>query len=113
MTEPTALDRLDPAPAPEPDPGPPEPGDIEAGVLLDLQAFPEKMRLGAIARTALMLARQLDQTAVMMMPRDVASYVQRIGVAITQLREMSPGEAKGDATDDARERRETRLRAVE
>jgi hypothetical protein len=39
-----------------------------------------------------------------------------IGVAVTQLREMSPGEAKGDATDaarEAREARETRLRVVE
>jgi hypothetical protein len=112
MTEPTELDLLDPAPDPAP-PADPEPGEIEAGVLLDLEAFPAKMRQGAIARTALLLARQLDQMAVAMSPRDVASYVQRIGVAVTQLREMSPGEAKGDSTDAAREARETRLRVVE
>jgi len=112
MSEPTELDLLDPAPDPEAAPEP-EPGDIEAGVLLDLEAFPEKMRAGAIARTALLLARQLDAMAMVMSPRDVASYVQRIGVGVTQLREMSPGEAKGDATDAAREARETRLRVVE
>ena len=112
MSEPTAMDQLDPAPDPEPAPEP-EPGEIEAGVLLDLQAFPAGMREGAIARTALLLARQLDTRADILPPRDVASYVQRIGVAVTQLREMSPGEAKGDATDAAREARETRLRVVE
>lgn len=109
---PTGLDRLDPAPD-LPEPVPPEPGDIEAGVLLDLEAFPPAMRNGAIARSTLLLARQLDDNDVTMMPRDTASYVQRIGVNISLLREMSPGEAKGDATDDARGRRETRLRAVE
>ena len=113
MSEPTALDRLDPAPAPEPDPGPPEPGETEAGVLADLQDFPVKMRQGAHARSALFLARELDAQAGVMMPRDKASYVQRITVNIDKLRELAPGEAKGDATDDARERRETRLRAVE
>jgi len=112
MSEPTELDLLDPAPDPEAAPDP-EPGEVEAGVLLDLEAFPPKMRAGAIARTALLLARQLDARGNIMPPRDVASYVQRIGVAITQLREMSPGEAKGDATDAAREARETRLRVVE
>ena len=110
--EPTELDLLDPAPDPEAVPDP-EPGEVEAGVLLDLEAFPEKMRAGAIARTILLLARQLDTSAAAMPPRDVASYVQRIGVGVTQLREMSPGEAKGDATDAAREARETRLRVVE
>jgi hypothetical protein len=115
MSEPTELDLPGPAPdpVPAPDPEPDEPGEIEAGVLLDLEAFPEKMRAGAIARTILLLARQLDTSAAAMPPRDVASYVQRIGVGVTQLREMSPGEAKGDATDAAREARETRLRAVE
>ena len=112
--EPTELDLLDPAPDPAPVPEPDGPGEIEAGVLLDLEAFPPKMRAGAIARTALLLARQLDARGEIMPPRDVASYVQRIGVAVTQLREMSPGEAKGDSTDAGREARETRLlRAVE
>jgi hypothetical protein len=109
---PTAMDHLDPAPDPVPAPEPERPPSIEEGVLLDLEAFPEKMREGAIARTALLLARQLDAMWPAMSPRDVASYVQRIGVAVTQLREMSPGEAKGDSTDGAREARETRLLRV-
>ena len=115
MSKPTALDHLDPAPDPGsvPDPEPAGPGYNEAGVLADLEAFPEKMREGAIARTSLFLARELDTQAGDMSFRDKASYVQRITVNITALREMSPGEAKGDATDAAREARETRLRAVE
>jgi len=111
MSEPTEMDLLDPAPAPDP----PEPlPSITGGVLLDLAAFPAAMREGAVARTALLLARELDDPVLRtaMSPRDKASYVQRIGVAIAQLREMSPGEAKGDSTDAAREARESRLRLV-
>jgi hypothetical protein len=85
-------------------------GPIERGVRTDLRKMPDDLRKGALAQTALMLSRQLDSSQeYMMQPRDLASFVAQLRHCMTQLREWAPGEARGDATDAARVKRENRL----
>jgi hypothetical protein len=116
---PTALDRLDPAPVssgrPEdPLPSPPgekpyRPGYIERAVMADLRNFPDEFAKGAIGASARRLARELDMGIVV--GRDAAGHAREIRQAVTTLRELAPGERKGDATDDLRARREARMQA--
>jgi hypothetical protein len=118
-TQPSALDMLDPAPVPvtgppQP-PSPPKakpyrPGVIEQAVMADLRNFPDEFARGAIAASARRLARELDTG--MVIGRDAAGHAREIRQAITTLREMAPGERKGDATDDLRARREARMQAA-
>lgn len=82
---------------------------VEDAVLHDLGRLPEDMREGGVARVALFCAQQLDQPPGMLAPRDAAAYLRELRMALTWLREMAPGEVKGDATDEVRERRERRL----
>ena len=77
----------------------------------DLAELPEVMRRGGIARVALMAADVLDEGGLI--PRDAAVFLARVQIALVQLREMAPGEVKGDATDEVRERREKRLASGE
>jgi hypothetical protein len=116
--QPTALDILDPAPVPAvspddaplpPKPKPYRPGTIEQAVMADLRNFPEEFAKGAIGASARRLARELDMGLVV--GRDAAGHAREIRQAITTLREMAPGERKGDATDDLRARREARMQA--
>lgn len=112
---PSELDRLDPAPVPvrPPEPGPrrrPPPrrkGPSETAVLRDLKALPDDLRKGGIAAVALQLAIELD--AGNMSPRDFAGVAAQLRMALVTLREIAPGEARGDHTDEVRERRERRL----
>lgn len=82
-------------------------GPVETAVLTDLAELPPKMRKGGIAAVALYAARALDEGG--MAPRDAAAFAQRVQVALVQLRDMAPGDVKGDVTDEVRERREKRL----
>jgi hypothetical protein len=115
-TQPSALDMLDPAPVPvagppsPPKPKPYRPGVIEQAVMADLRNFPDEFAKGAIAASARRLARELDMG--MVIGRDAAGHAREIRQAITTLREMAPGERKGDATDDLRARREARMQAA-
>lgn len=103
---PTELDRLDPAPrAPRRRRGP-----NETAVRRDLEALPEDLRKGAIAAVALGLARDLDEDG--MTARDKAGMYAQLRMAMVTLREIAPGEAKGDSTDEVRARRERRLQAA-
>lgn len=103
------MDRLDPAPPPprRRAPAKPKAGPNETAVLRDLAALPEDLRKGAIAAVALGLARDLD--TLDMSPRDKTGMYAQLRTAMTTLREIAPGEAKGDHTDEVRERRERRL----
>jgi hypothetical protein len=111
QASPTAMDALDPAPVqPAPArrrPPPRRKGDNETAVLRDLKALPEDLRKGAIAAVALGLARDLDEDG--MTARDKAGMYAQLRMAMVTLREIAPGEAKGDHTDEVRERRERRL----
>lgn len=84
-----------------------DPGPVEQAVRSDLAELPEKMRKGGIAAVALMSARVLDEGGLA--PRDAAGYAREIRLSLAQLREMAPGEVKGDVTDEVRQRREKRL----
>jgi hypothetical protein len=113
---PTAMDALDPAPV-HPAPVHPAParrrppprrrGANETAVRRDLEALPPDLRKGAIAAVALGLARDLDEGG--MTARDKAGMYAQLRMAMVTLREIAPGEAKGDHTDEVRERREKRL----
>jgi hypothetical protein len=110
---------LDPSPVPVTPPVPPapprqppyRPRTIELGVMHDLRNFPEEFAKGAIAATARRLAREID--IGMVAGRDVAGHAREIRQAMITLREMAPGDRKGDATDDLRARREARMQASE
>jgi hypothetical protein len=109
---PSELDRLDPAPkAARPPRAPRAPvrrkGPAETAVLRDLRALPDDLRQGGIAAAALQLARALD--AGDMSPRDLSATAAQLRMSLVTLREIAPGEAKGDHTDEVRERRERRL----
>lgn len=128
---PSAMDLLDPAPylPPEPPPSqadeslirgieerqqdrpkrnaPRRKGPVELAVLRDLKAFPDDLRQGGIAAAALRMAMELD--AGIVLGRDAAGHAREIRQCLVQLREFAPGEVRGDATDEIRERREKRL----
>lgn len=80
---------------------------LEESVRADLAEMPLKMRRGGVARVALSCARILDQGGLS--PRDAAGFMRELRLALAQLREMAPGEVKGDVTDEVKERRERRL----
>ena len=110
------LDRLDPAPVTAPPSPPPLPkprrqpvGPREKGVRHDLRLLPGELRKGGIAAGIIGLAQDLDRGFVI--GRDAASHQREIRQGLTVLREQAPGDRKGDATDDLRERRERRLSA--
>lgn len=80
---------------------------IEESVKADLTEMPVKMRRGGVAKVAISCARILDQGGLS--PRDAAGFMRELRLALAQLREMAPGEVKGDITDEVKERREKRL----
>jgi hypothetical protein len=80
---------------------------LEESVRVDLAALPASMRRGGVARVALMCARVLDEGGLS--PRDAAGFARELRLALAQLREMAPGEVKGDVTDEVKQRRERRL----
>lgn len=109
--EPSELDRLDPAPRPARPPRTPprRKGPAETAVLRDLAALPDDLRKGGIAAVALGLAQDIDSGAGGMSPRDKTGMYAQLRMAMVTLREIAPGEARGDHTDEVRERRERRL----
>lgn len=82
---------------------------MEESVKVDLAQLPEAMRRGGVAHVALRCARIIDEGGLT--PRDAAGFFREMRLALAQLREMAPGEVKGDTTDEIRERRERRLAA--
>lgn len=83
------------------------PGGVEEAVLRDLARLPEDMRGGGVARVALLCGQVLDMGGLA--PRDAAGFARELRLALAQLREMAPGEVKGDITDEVRAQREKRL----
>jgi hypothetical protein len=80
---------------------------MEEAVGRDLAELPQNLRSGGVAAVAIFCARLLDEGGLP--PRDAASYLREIRLSLAQLRELTTGEVKGDATDEVRERREKRL----
>lgn len=77
----------------------------------DLDRLPAELKEGGIAATVLMCARALDEGGLA--PRDAVQLVREIRLSLAYLREIAPGESKGDKTDELRERREQRLAGVQ
>lgn len=100
---PTELDRLDPAPpeGPPPEPLPHRPGALEKATLRDLARLPEDLQGSAIAVTAGILARSLDEGG--MLPRDATGVARELRMCMAQLREWNPAGESGDATDATRD----------
>ena len=116
-TAPSALDLLDPAPAPQREPQPPPVrnrrppvGPREKGVRADLRKMPEELREGGIAAGIIGLAQDLDRGFVI--GRDAAAHAREIRQGLMVLREMAPGDRKGDKTDELAEKRQRRLSAT-
>lgn len=84
-------------------------GEAEQGVLNDLESYPEDIRRGAIAANMLLLARDIDSGAVE--GRDRTAHFREIRQSQLALREMAPGERKGDTVDELGARRAARLQA--
>jgi len=80
---------------------------MEDAVRRDLARLPDDMRQGGVAMIAIYCARELDTGGHA--PRDAATFAREMRLALTQLREMAPGEVKGDVTDEVRAKREQRL----
>lgn len=83
------------------------PVSMREAVEKDLSQLPDSMRRGGIASVALMCARILDEGGLA--PRDAAGFAREMRLSLAQLREMAPGEVKGDATDEVKLRRDKRL----
>jgi hypothetical protein len=105
----TGMDRLDPAPQPPRAPRRParRRGAVELGVHRDITRLPDAMRKGGIAAAALALAAELDTGELP--PRESAGHAREIRQCLVTLAEMAPGDARGDQTDEVRQRRERRL----
>jgi hypothetical protein len=123
LDEPSELDRLALGPdaaraaprgRPAAEPRPPRQaahrkGPVEAATARDLKALPPAMRAGALAATALRLAREIDTGALT--ARDLAGHARELRMHMTQLFDSAPGGSAGDVTDEVRDRRERRLAA--
>lgn len=116
-TAPSALDLLDPAPDPQVQPPRPPPrtrrppvGPREKGVRHDLRLLPGDLREGGIAAGLIGLAQDLDRGFVI--GRDAAAHAREIRQGLTVLRELAPGERKGDKTDELADKRKRRLAAA-
>jgi hypothetical protein len=101
-------------------------GARERAVRADLRGLPVSMRRGAIASTALMLARLLDhgiceafldeagmeEHALRTIPaKEIPAFAREIRQCVTVLQEQAPGGVEGDETDEIKARREKRAQA--
>lgn len=87
-----------------------EAGPQEQGVLKDLARMPPDLAEGALAASALGMAREVD--AGELPPREAIQARAQIRQCMVQLREWAPGTDTGDSTDAKRERREQRMLKV-
>jgi hypothetical protein len=90
------MTELDPAPRRRPR----RKGPAEAAVYGELKGYPDRLRKSAIAATALLLARQMDE--IPMVPRDWAGHARELRMCMTDLREQKPAGAGEDRTDSDR-----------
>lgn len=85
----------------------PEPGFHEQSVLDGLESFPEDIRRGPVAANMIGLAREWDVLGLM--GRDSPGHAREIRQSYMALREMAPGERKGDKVDELNGKRGLRL----
>jgi hypothetical protein len=81
-------------------------GGVESALRRELRRFPAPARTGTIAKTALALARRLDDPET---PAQAAAAVARsLGETLARLHELAPVRTGPDRLDDLRGRRERR-----
>lgn len=77
-------------------------GGIQEGLIRDLARLPEEAAGTAMAKSALLMARQLDEGEVS--PREVTQYTKEIRLTVYSLRELYPAADEADDTETRRER---------
>lgn len=81
-------------------------GGVEAALRRELRRLPAPERTGTLAKTALALARRLDDPET---PANAAAAVARsLGETLGRLQEVAPVSRAPDRLDDLRGRRERR-----
>lgn len=88
---------------------PPRPLAIERAARRDLRALREHQD-SALARTYLLLARELDVGGLA--ARDEAAVARELRLVFMTLHDMSPPKEAGDFTDELKERRENRMKGT-
>lgn len=73
-------------------------GAVEAGVDRDLKALPAVVRGGALAATALVLARELDDVGNSATSKSMCA--RALSEALDKLRAVAPEESREDGVDD-------------
>jgi hypothetical protein len=84
-------------------------GLIELAARRDLRDLPPSYAKSAIAVSYLQLARRLDNGVS---ARDAATLTRELRLALLALYDLAPPRREGDPTDDLRDRREKRLKAL-
>jgi hypothetical protein len=81
---------------------------IEEGLIKDLEKMPDEAADTAIAKSSLMMARQLDYGEVS--PREITQYTKEIRLNFLQLLELFPPDDDEDDTEQKRAKHEERRR---
>ena len=79
-------------------------------VRLELQGLPESLAVSSLATTALVLARELDNTRTSATAKSLCAKSLR--ETMTQLNEIASRDYRLDAVDELQQRRAQRLAAV-
>jgi len=82
-------------------------GDVEAGVMKSLEAFPPEATSCALAQSMIYLARLLDREEVN--PRDAPAFQKEIRQTVAQLEGMYPAEPEDDVTATAQKKRAAKM----
>jgi len=81
---------------------------LEEAFLRDMEALPDQAADTVLAKSALFMARQLDQGDVA--PREVTQYTKEIRLNLLQLHELYPPAEDGDDTEERRAKLQERRR---
>ena len=91
-------------------PAAPGKGKVEKALDKDLARLPEKLREGALAASARMLAKRLDAG---LSARDATTAARELRVTMDKLSQAAPIQKTEDVGDELQQRRQERLRAAE
>lgn len=85
----------------------PEVGEVESGVLEDLDQLPDEASARTLAKTLLKTARLIDSGEVA--DRDIAPLILQLRTTLKQLQDQFPPAQEDDDTEKKRKRREKLL----
>jgi len=85
----------------------PEVGEVESGVLEDLDQLPPEASRRTLAKTMIKTARLIDSGEVA--DRDIAPLILQLRTTLRQLQDQFPPAQEDDETEKARKRRERML----